>query len=53
VAVEVVGHERPGAALGVGALLPQPGDLAGGVEFAMLYFTLPIENSIELLVHLI
>ena len=27
----MVGHEGPGAALGVGALLPEPGDLAGGV----------------------
>jgi hypothetical protein len=27
----VVGHESPGAALGVGALLPEPGDFAGGV----------------------
>ena len=34
--VEVIGHESSGAALGVGTLLPQPLDLAGGVDLVKL-----------------
>ena len=35
-AIEVVGHESPGAALGVGAFLAEPLDLAGVVDLVEL-----------------
>ncbi|RWW40575.1 hypothetical protein BHE74_00054003 [Ensete ventricosum] len=51
VAVEVVGHEGPGTALGVGALLAEAGDLAGLDEKFLTLICLQEPNGVISLLH--